>query len=89
MFLHPSWLFFCIIIGILRIILGIRCILLGIILGISQLIFQNAPPQQLSGWARTLRGCAWSWSLNGWAWTLSGCAWTLKSLEWREASYLI
>jgi hypothetical protein len=43
----------------------------------------------LSGWARTLRGCAWSWSLNGWAWALSGCAWTLKSLEWREASYLI
>ena len=54
MFLHPSWLFFCIIIGILRIILGIRCILLGI----SQLIFQNAPPQQLSGWA--LSGCAWT-----------------------------
>jgi len=29
--LHPSWLPFCIILGILRIILGIRCILLGII----------------------------------------------------------
>ena len=60
--LHPSWLPFCIILGILRIILGI-----------AQLIFQNAPPQQLSGWARSLRGCAW----------------TLRSLEWREASYLI
>ena len=39
--LHPSWLPFCIILGILRIILGIRCILLGIITGISRILVIN------------------------------------------------